>query len=70
MGEIAGVEVRGEGVDVMQRNEGCRGEGAHQPPLFHPSTTAALFNLRQQKIDRAIYLRTELQRSDEQTCKP
>lgn len=70
MGEILGVEVGEEGVEVIQRNEGCRGEGAHQPLLFHLSTIAALFNLRQQKIERVIYLCTELQRPDEQTCKP
>lgn len=54
----------------MQRNEECRLEGVHQPPVFHLSTTAALFNLRQQKIDRAIYLCAELRRPDEQACKP
>lgn len=59
-----------EGVDVLQGNGGCRGEVAHQPPPFHLSMTAALFTLKQQKIDRAIYLCTELQRPDEQTCKP
>lgn len=67
-----GVDCRGEseGRSHRQRNEGCRGEGTHQPPLFHLGTTAALFNLRQQKIDQAIYLCTELQSPDEQTCKP
>lgn len=59
-----------EGRRHMQRNDGCRGEGAHQPSLFHPSTTAASFNLRRQKIDWAIYLCTDLGRTDEQTCKP
>lgn len=64
------MEVGEEGAEVMQRNDGYRGEGAHQPSLFHLSTIAALLNLRQQKIERAIYLCTELQRPDEQTCKP
>ena len=36
-----------------------RGEGAHQPPRFRPSTTAASLNLRRQKIDRAVYLCTD-----------
>lgn len=68
MEEIAGVKVREGRVYVMQGNEGCRGRGVHQPLCF--ISAAALFNLRQQKIGRAIYLCTELQRQDEQTCKP